>query len=146
MDIPHGWTTRRDRGWSTYIAPDQSIRVIVAPLVERPRADVRQLLSHELPAGARADVSAESAHRARVGWEMTTAIVRVVDEAHAEVERRFVAIYQVLWMVGAIVVTGSVEDLERRRDLIERVLASGRPRLRTAEPTCVTEWFQMEVA
>ncbi|MCE9576812.1 MAG: hypothetical protein K8W52_26940 [Deltaproteobacteria bacterium] len=144
FDLPP-WATTRDRGWATYAAPDHSLRFVVAPLVERPLADVRQLLSHALPAGARVDVLAESTGRARVGWAMTTATVRIVDEA-GEVERRYVAIYQVLWMVGAIMVMGRAVELERQRDLIERVLPSGRPRLRSVEPACVAEWFELEAA
>lgn len=145
FDLPD-WATTSDRGWTTSVAPDRSIRFIVAPLVDRPRADARQLLSHDLPSGGHVDVLDESARHSRAGWEMTTATVRITDETGIEIERRYVAIYQVLWMVGAIVVTGRVDELERHRDLIERVLPSGRPRLRSLEPACVTEWFEMEAS
>jgi hypothetical protein len=147
FDLPHGWTTRTERDWTTSGPLDRTLRILIAPLVERPRADIRRVLAHDLPPSARIDdVAPSPARRAHAGWEITTTNARVIDASGIEIEQRRIALYHVLWMVGAIMVIGRGDELERQHDLIERVLPSGRPHLWTEEPACVAEWFTMEPA
>ncbi len=147
IDIPHGWTTTLDRGWTTSVSFDRTLRLVVAPLIEREHADLRRVLARAVPPGARIEeVSRQSGVHSHAGWEMSVITVRVVDGTGTELERRRVAVYQVLWLVGAVMIVGRGEDLERERELLENLLPSGRPLLSTQEPSCVSDWFQLEAS
>jgi hypothetical protein len=147
FDLPHGWTTIMDRGWATSVPLDRTLRIVVAPLVERTRADVRRVIARDLPPGARIDeIIPGPSRRSNAGWEMTSVTARIVDEAGNVLEYRDVTIYQVLWLIGAVMVVGREDEIERRQELLECVIPSGRPHMWTQEPASVADWFQMEPA
>lgn len=145
LDLPHDWTTIVDKGWATSVPLDRTLRVVVAPLAERTHADVRRVIARDLAPGARIDeVVPSPPRRSHAGWEMSSVTARIVDEAGSVLEYRQVTIYTVLWLVGAVMVIGSADDLERKSKLLEQLVPSGRPHMWTQEPACVAEWFKME--
>jgi hypothetical protein len=147
IDIPHGWTTTSERDWTTSVSSDRSLRLVVAPLVERVRANVQHVLKRDVPAGARVEELARQWTRAYTGWEMAAIIARTVDASGREIERRRVAVYQVQGLAGAVMMVGTPpRAFERQAEMIDRVLRSGRPQTWTREPTTATEWRQRDAS
>jgi hypothetical protein len=141
IDVPHGWATTCAQDWSTSISPDNALQLIVAPLVERARANLQAVLGRNLPKGARVEELSRVWTRSYAGWEMAAIMARAFDASGREIERRRVALYQVYGFVGAVMVVGTPpRAFERQAEKIDCMLRSGRPHSWTRQPA-TTEWL-----
>lgn len=142
IDVPHGWPTTREQDWTVSVSPDRSLRVVVAPLVERTRADLRHVLERDLATGLRVEEVSRAWTRSYAGWEMAAVMARTLDANGREVERRRVALYQIYGYVGAVLMIGAPpRAFERQAEMIDRVLRSGRPHSWSHQPESTMEWI-----
>ncbi|MFN0247391.1 MAG: hypothetical protein ACKV2T_10935 [Kofleriaceae bacterium] len=125
----------------------EGVTVLVTPLVERACHNLRHVVASDLPQDARIEeVARESWGYAAAGWEMTALVARVIGGDGTEIERRRIVVYQILWLVGTVMVSGSATALETHADDIEHMARSARPHLWSDRPSCVDECFRMEDA
>jgi len=136
----------RDGDWTLVSSPDDSVRVLLTPLVGPAGVDPRQMFERDVPAECRVEyLSFEERQHTRSGWAMALTTLRVLDAKGVERERRVAAVLSMLTYIGAIVARLPNEAaLERDREQLLALFASARPHLWSKEPACVAELFSME--
>ena len=136
----------RDGDWTLVTSPEQTVRVLLTPLVSPSGVDPRHMFERDVPADCRVEyLSFDERQRTRSGWAMAVTTLRVLDAQGAERERRLAAVVMMLTYLGAIVArVPSDEVLQRERERLIALFASARPHLWSKEPACIAELFTME--
>lgn len=140
--VPETWSlSSSERGWTTYVSPDRSIELVVAPLIEGAKHDLQTIAVRGLARDARLDeLVCESLGTTRGGNQMTATTYGVLDASGVEIERRYTVSYGIMWLVGTVMFVGHADALERHAELVDGLVRAVRPQLRSRRRRRL-QWF-----
>ncbi|GEM_PF-3849434 len=129
--VPEAWSiSSSTRGWTTYVSPDRSIELVVAPLIEGAKHDLQAIAMSGLARDAQLDeLVCESLGTTRGGNQMTATTFGVLDANGVEIERRYTVSYGIMWLVGTVMFVGDAVALERHAEIIDALVRAVRPQL-----------------